>query len=313
MPGPLDALKKWALGTEEPQPYREPTIGADPTFGPTRWLQEKVHEYGLDPERYKDPSTQPPIRVLGALRDMVSNTLGTPAGQAAQAVSMFMKPGGGGEAARQLSLERFRREANILPKNLRESNLRLAETHPRVAAHQAIELGGNPPSGETAAYAIMPREGVRRPVRITYTPTAIAETTGWAPLSEGKTPQMRAGELPYHEGIHTAQVLGNPEMAKLYGLANRAVGYRVNPAEVSARKGGLEAGAGIPAGGHAPTLEGLKQISESSWPNPGAQQAADEIGMILARRANAPVKGPRTVDPSRLMETYEQYLQRKGK
>lgn len=290
----LEGLKRagssiydWAVGAETPQPYREPTIGPNTPSGIT---QMRLGEVGWDPEHYQDPSTNPLSRVVGAVRDVANKTVGTPAGQALQAITMFKTPEGGIDmAARQAATQRFIEAGRGLGAAHEAGSAEFASRWPRVAAHSELYPAENIPAPPgmppervvTKAFVKTPRGPVTEPVPMGITPAGIKEGEFGGPREGFR--QIK------HEGTHVAQALGNPEFKNLYHLASEITGYKGIPFEVIARES-----QGTPVYPYKNAIDGLHQIADEVIGNPQhyspkQQFNATQIKAILQRRADMPM------------------------
>jgi hypothetical protein len=305
----LEGLKKvgnsvydWATGADQPPPpYREPTIGPNTPAGIG---QLRMAELGWDPEHFTDPNTHPASRVVGAVRDLANKTIGSPAGQALQAIMMFKTPTGEIDIpARVAATNEFREQGWRLPGMLPQAAEDFATQYPRVAAHMALKESaakGTPStvSGKTLAFAATPYGKVEQPVPVGFTPAGVEATMP----SLSRTPEAaynKAKELVTHEGTHVAQALGNTDYKDLYHTAKEITGYRGVPFEVQARRAGTAAAGAKPhwdtySAPYKNAIEGLQQVVDQVGQEPGlyspdAKMAAIDIRNILQRRKGTPM------------------------
>lgn len=114
--------------------------------------------------------------------------------------------------------------------NLEAAGNLFAERYPRIAAHinPSSRIDNNP----TRSAAIhTPNTGAPN-----Y--RMIMEISERGLKGADLYPQD-ARQLIFHEGTHAAQALGNSDFGRLYNQANKLVGYKQNPFEVSAREAGV--------------------------------------------------------------------------
>lgn len=202
--------------------------------------------------------------------------LDTPKGQIETAVSpaplvsIFKN-----KIAREAGTKLFKEAGNQFKPAMKDAINSFARDYPRIAAHikpEAVQM----PKGIYAS-TMGPRGKVEKAIPIGYN---VNESNFLNNMNDARN-------TVYHEGTHAAQALGNKDFDRLYGNAEKLVGYHNNPFEKQARKAGLRSVKGNSGNSAGNAIEGLREIVSGKIPVhlQGNTGAINSIEGTLRRRS----------------------------
>lgn len=160
-----------------------------------------------------------------------------------QAVTRMMRPGTRipDIATRQAGTEKFVNDAKLLDRGVGTAAEWFASRWPRVAAHIGI-VPRIAPAGSSFYAATIPEATLKGGKVRRLTKGALPKSIPMAFSQEGvNLPPERLKGVMGHEGTHPAQMLGlGKDAADLYDVFTDALGYKLNPLELSAFRREME-------------------------------------------------------------------------
>ncbi len=173
--------------------------------------------------------------------------------------------------ARAKATEAFKLAAAKLGTNVSQAAEGFARRWPRVAAHMNLKKDNTLDLFRRGPMATsdIPHGVVREPIDVTFTRRG---------LKSANSDLNEAVATLVHEGTHVAQALGDRGTGRQYALANRAVGYEINPYERGAERAALRAlDPDNPAYKHIPTLREMQEVVDYVPRDPVARRTLEDF------------------------------------